>query len=344
MANNTTSNSTNTSDGTTAEDATSGDTTGDTGVSSDTGTTAQNTTQNDPAKNKKLSEIKMSEPLREMLNFELRLPGVYPGIKTNQFIWIPVADDFYDDMYSEILTEIGPSKYNRYSDFEEGRFYISRKTWTYDINNGVKTDLTVNPIPSIYSEYMKQQLEAERALDQAIIDATGGGGTGGGSLVQTTGTDTEETATIATHNYNDTSAASHIIGNSSANYAQDTASMTLQQFANIPHKYSFYYNNEVNPQPMWDLYKKRGYICGNCADLSRLFKCLCDVHGVKCFIYHGPSHYWNRVDVGGGTFKNVDWCTGKSTIGSRWNGGYTTNDAGLGTGAYKGSCTGQQRG
>ena len=334
----------NASDGATADGAVTGDTTGEITPMVNTGTTAQNTTgQNDPAKNKKLAELKMSEPMRELLNFELTLPGVYPGIKTNQFIWIPVSDTFYDDMYLDLLQEIGASKFNRYADFEEDRFYISRKTWTYDINEGVKTSLIVNPIPSMYSEYMKQQLEAERALDQAIIDAMGGG-VGGGSLVQTNGTDTEETATIATHDYNDTSKASHIIGDSNANYAQDTASMSLQQFANIPHKYSYYFNNEVEPQKMWELYRQRGWICGNCADLSRLFKCLCDVHGVACFIYHGPSHYWNRVDVGGGTFKNVDWCTGKSSIGSRWNGGYQTNDAGLGTGAFLGYCRGQHRG
>ena len=163
----------NTSDGTDAEGATNGDTSGGVTPMANSGMTAQNTTtQNDPAKNKKLAEIKMSEPMREMLNFELSLPGVYPGIKTNQFIWIPVSETFYDDMYAEILTEMGPSKFNRYSDFEKNRFYISKKQWTYDINNGVKTDLTVNPIPSMYSEYMKYQLEAERALDQAVIDAT----------------------------------------------------------------------------------------------------------------------------------------------------------------------------
>ena len=137
--------------------------------------------QNDPKKNKKLAELKMSEPMKDLLNFELVLPGVYPGIKTNQFIWIPVKNEFYDEMYQDIMEQIGPSKFNRYADFEKGRFYISKKTWEYDIENGVKTSLVVNPFPSMYSEYMKMQLEAERALDQAVIDASGGGGGNGGT-------------------------------------------------------------------------------------------------------------------------------------------------------------------
>ena len=160
----------NTSDGNVAADSTMSPSVGS------TNTAGATNSQNDPKKNRKLAELKMSEPLRELLNFELVLPGVYPGLKTNQFIWIPVKNDFYDEMYEEIMQVVGPSKFNRYSDFEKGRFYISKKTWEYDIENGVKTSLVVNPFPSMYSEYMKMQLEAERALDQAVIDATGGGG------------------------------------------------------------------------------------------------------------------------------------------------------------------------
>ena len=307
--------------------------------------TGQNVqTQNDPKKNKKLAELKMSEPMRELLNFELVLPGVYPGIKTNQFIWIPVKKDFYDEMYSDILMQIGPSKFNRYSDFEEGRFYISQRKWEYDIENGVKTSLTVNPIPSMYSEYMKMQLEAERALDQAIIDASSGGG-GGGSLVEAAGSDNTDTLSIATTDHNGAAAAAaKIIGNSSANYAQDTAGMNLQQLAQIPHKYSYYANNRVGPQKMWQLYQQRGWLCGNCADLSRMFKCLCDVHGIKCAIYHGPNHYWNLVDVGGGVFKDLDWCTNNATISGSYSGGYQTNSSGLAQGSKKGSCNGQENG
>lgn len=180
---------TNATNGTNATDSTTANTTG-TGTAGDisgtdtttgatgTDTQTQSTTQNDPAKNKRLAYLTMSEQLRSLFSFEMTLPGIYKGMHTNQFLWMDVADDFYDDFYSDIMENIGETKFNRYTGFKAGRFYIEKKEWKYDLKDGVKTTLTLNPIPSMYSEYMKDQLEAERALDQAVIDATGGGGGG----------------------------------------------------------------------------------------------------------------------------------------------------------------------
>ena len=297
------------------------------------GTTAGNVGQNDPKKNRKLAEIKMSEPLREFLDFELVLPGVYPGIKTNQFIWIPVQNSFYDEMYAEILEGIGPSKFNRYSDFEKGRFYISRKKWEYDIENGVKTSLTVNPIPSMYSEYMKMQLEAERALDQAIIDATKPKGNTGGS-VNVTGQDcnpedTSESDTWADHRCNPprcTEASKAIHGNSSRSYARDTAahngsSRELVEYVGSRCKYEYingsaygdnpksYGGKELGanrcPEAMWNSEP----VTGNCANFARMLKCILDVNGYQSIICHIPGHFYNAIWENGG-WTVCDLCNG----------------------------------
>lgn len=181
MTETTATNGTNATDATTTNTTgtgTAGDTTGTDATTGATGagTQTQATTQNDPAKNKRLAYLTMSEQLRSLFSFEMTLPGTYKGMHTNQFLWMDVEDDFYDDFYSEIMENIGETKFNRYTGFKKGRFYIEKKEWKYDLKDGVKTTLTLNPIPSMYSEYMKDQLEAERALDQAVIDATGGGG------------------------------------------------------------------------------------------------------------------------------------------------------------------------
>ena len=277
-------------------------------------TTAQNTVgQNDPAKNKKLAEIKMAEPLREYFSFELSLPGVYPGIKTNQFIWIPVSETFYDDMYSEIMTEIGPSKFNRYAGFEKDRFYISKKQWTYDINNGVKTSLTVNPFPSMYSEYMKYQLEAERALDQAIIDATRGQGSAAQGINATgedcNPSDGTESNTWAGHRCKPpkcTASSKVIHGNSSRQYAKDTAahntsSKDLVTYVKSQCKYELYSDNPKGekrcPEAMWTGERP---IRGNCADFARLLKCILDVNGYQSIICHIPLHFYNAIWENGG--------------------------------------------
>jgi len=49
----------------------------------------------------------------------------------------------------------------------------------------------------------------------------------------------------------------------------------------------------------------------NCADISRLVKCLCDVHGTKCGIRHAYHHYYNLVEVNGKTYR-FDCCFGSS--------------------------------
>ena len=172
-------NDTNGSDGSTADNNTTDNTT-DSDSTTDTTQQEQQkaTTQNDPEKNRKLAEVTMVESLRDLMSFNFTLPGIYKGMHTNQFLWLDLADDFYDDFYGEIMDIIGEHKLNRYSGFKENRFYIQKKTWTYNLKDGVTTELEVNPFPSPYSEYIKYQLEAEKALDQAVIDATGGGGGG----------------------------------------------------------------------------------------------------------------------------------------------------------------------
>lgn len=295
-------------------------------VSEDTPTTqgsiADGIGQNDPKKNRKLAELKMSEPLRDLLTFEFMLPGIYPGVKTNQFMWVPVQDSFYDDMYCDVMEEIGACKFNRYSPFEKGKFYISKKKWEYDIENGVKTSFTVNPFPSMYSEYMKMQLEAERALDQAIIDATKG--KRGGGLVNATGQDcnpedTTESDTWADHRCNPprcTEKSKAVHGNSSRTYATDTAphntsSKDLVEF--VKSKVSYEYVNGAAygdnpkeyggvamgeqrcPEAIWTTAHK-----GNCANLARLLKCILDVNGYQSIICHIPGHFYNAIWENGG--------------------------------------------
>jgi hypothetical protein len=277
-----------------------------------TGTVANNVGQNDPKKNRKLAELKMSEPLRELLTFDFVLPGVYPGIKTNQFIWVPVKDDFYDEMYAEILEEMGPNKFNRYAGFEKGRFYISKKKWEYDIENGVKTSLTVNPIPSMYSEYMKMQLEAERALDQAIIDATkpkGGGVTTNASGVDCDPNDSYNSGHWAQHRCKPpkcTESSKMTRGNSSRQYAKDTAahngsSRELVEYVSSQVQYELYGDNPKGesrcPEMMWTGDRP---IRGNCADFARLLKCILDVNGYQSMICHIPKHYYNAIWENGG--------------------------------------------
>lgn len=143
------------------------------------------------------------------------------------------------------------------------------------------------------------------------------GGEGGG-LTQVSGND----CTGGAMQTNQLSAASFDIdkcggntkiGNSSANYATDTANMSakdalmdLWRRAKYGRRCdgTYYDDNEKCPQAMW---KKTGRICGNCADFSRLVKCLGEVHGLKVGIRHAYHHYYNLIELNGHVYR-FDCC------------------------------------
>lgn len=148
----------------------------------------------------------------------------------------------------------------------------------------------------------------------------------GGSLVQLDGNDCEGGAgTIGNPKYHtnkisaysfdiNTCGGNTKIGNSNANYARDTANMSGKEAildARTRFKYGrsmtsdqIYHDNVRCPQEMWT---KTGRFWGNCADISRLIKCIGDVHGIKVGIKHMYNHYYNLIEVNGKTYR-FDCC------------------------------------
>ena len=285
--------------------------------------TADNVSQNDPEKNKKLAEITMSEQLRDTYGFTLTVPRTFIGIHTNQWFYMEVNDDFYEKNYPAIIKVIADEKFGRFAGFRKGRFFIDKVVERGGID-GFTTELTLNPIAPSLAHYSKMQQEATKALIEAINKENWGTG-GGGGLTQTNGSDCgEDISTWAPSNWGPEGfekGAAMIIGNSSANYATETANMTAEQaIKSINHSYSGYYNNRTCPAQLWESYPN---ISCNCADFARLVKCICDVHGQKCTIHHGSSHYWNYVYING-NWESVDLCTPNN---NSWD-GHPRNSAG----------------
>lgn len=313
-------------------DATTLDTTSTDGTENSDSTTTQ-TAVNDPVKNRKTAYITMAENTRKLMDFTVKFPGTVKGLHTNMFCWIPVDDDFYDDFFGDIASVLGNTKFARYAGFEKGRFYIEGVKTSFSVDDGINTELTLNPFASGYSEYMKMQQEAEQALESALSDNGSGSssssGTGAG-LTTANGQDCSgDISSWAPSSWGDSyfeSCAKKIIGNSSANYAKDTANMTAEAaIKSIHHSYSGYPNNRTCPQKLWNNYPN---ISCNCADWARLVKCICDVHGVKCAIYHshlGCGHYWNYVYINN-KWESVDLCTSRN--GYWKGGGHLRNTAG----------------
>lgn len=302
------------SEGTEADDDSA--TTDTTELSTSTDSTAENVAVNDPEKNKKLAEITISEKIRETYNLELNIPKILKGIHTNQYFFMDVSDEFYEKNYGTIAKTIADKKFGRYAGFEKGRFFIENVEYWGGID-GTGMKLTLNPLPNNYSQYMKAQQDAEKALIDALTQ--GSGGAAGGGLVTMNGDDCTDTFTLATTTYDITKTANHMIGNSSANYAQDTASMSGKEaLMTIYNKFSYsgYPNNRTCPQKMWH---SNCAVSSNCADISRLCMCVGQVHGLTIGIHHMYNHYYNLIQIDGKTYRFDCCCKNGSYRGETTN-------------------------
>ena len=143
--------------------------------------TNENVGGNDPAKNKKLAEITIAEQLRETYQLKLKIPKIFKKINTNQFFFIELSDQFYETNYPDIISVIADEKYGRFAGFEKGRFFID-KVVEYGGIDGFGTELTINPIPKSLGEYTRKQLEAEKALMEAVLEESSTGNGGGNAM------------------------------------------------------------------------------------------------------------------------------------------------------------------
>lgn len=216
--------------------------------------TAENVSENDPEKNKKLAEITMSEQIRDTYQLTVRIPKAFMGIHTNQFFFMELSDQFYEHNYPDIVKVIADKKYARFAGFEKGRFFIDKIVEKGGID-GWSTELTLNPIPPSLAVYSKLQQEATKALITAVTDEaaiSGGGVNTGTGNANFAGLD-EIYSIAATFNYG----------------GQGTG---------------------LSPEKAWELYEGgcRTFDCYDCSNW--LFYCL-RAKGIPCQIIQGSSPY-----------------------------------------------------
>ena len=154
---------------------------------------------------------------------------------------------------------------------------------------------------------------------------------GGGGLVEVSGNDCVETNPISSYSWDiDACYGNKKIGDSNANYAQDTKNMSAKQaIQDLYRRFKYpkrgYYNNRTCPKRAWN---KSGTVSVNCADISRLVKALGEVHGLKVGIHHWSSgrygHYFNLIEVNGKVYR-FDCCFSSGYTSSTY-GGYLCNN------------------
>lgn len=167
---------------------------------------------------------------------------------------------------------------------------------------------------------------------QKATTTTGSADTTGSGLTQLSGNDCTDTWSLSAYgNDIDTCKGNTKIGNSSANYATDTANMTAKEalldvYRRFKYPSNGYPNNRYCPRSVW---KKSGTISCNCADIARLVKCIGEVHGLKVGIKHvsngSHGHYFNLIEINGKTYR-FDCCFQSSGyVSSTYGGGLCNN-------------------
>ena len=270
--------------------------------------TNENVGGNDPAKNKKLAEITIAEQIRDTYQLKLRIPKIFKEIHTNQFFFIELSDQFYESNYETLVTPIAEEKYGRFAGFKKGRFFIDKIVEKGGID-GFSTELTLNPLAKNLGEYARMQMEAEKALMEAILDENRGSGSSTGTPANVSGNDCNPSDGTESHNWAGhrcsppkcTEVSKTIHGNSSRQYATDTAahngsSQELVEWVHSQCRYEKYPDNPYGekrcPEAMWTGGRP---IRGNCADYARMLKCILDVNGYQSIICHIPNHFYNAI-------------------------------------------------
>jgi peptidoglycan hydrolase-like protein with peptidoglycan-binding domain len=176
---------------------------------------------------------------------------------------------------------------------------------------GLKLELSLDGMP-----------DDEFEVNPVKVEASSGGGSG--KLVSMSNQDCNpedqtESDTWADHRCNPprcTAKSKIAHGNSSAQYARDTASHNssareLVEFVKSKVHYEYINGNLYGDNPKSKYGRELGAKrcpdaiwttahMGNCANLARLLKVVCDVNNYKCIICHIPGHFYNAIWENGG--------------------------------------------
>lgn len=118
----------------------------------------------------------MSNSIRDLLSFEIKLPLNHPIFKqlhTNQMLWTELPGDFQLENLEKIFNIFGEATYkvNRGVKYRENRWYVEKMNIKCD-SNGLFATLTLNPFPSSYSTYSNAVKQYEEAYNQAFKATT----------------------------------------------------------------------------------------------------------------------------------------------------------------------------
>lgn len=263
----------------------------------------------------------MSESIRSLLSFEIKLPlnhTMFKELHTNQFLWTQLPPEFKLGNLEKIF-KLMPTAYrfNRGVSYVENRGYVEKVVTKMD-SNGLFATITLNPFPSSYSVYsnaVKGYIDAYNQAFKQQNNNTSGTSTSTGTGQARLGKDSTDTNSMACKrgaSYGDAGTGGNYDSCAQKGYAQQGRKyydwarkyndpISLAKALAKRFSYEGYSgNHDANAEVT---HNNGGTIHCNCYDACRLVKCCFDAAGLDCIVVTGTiykgGHGWNSVKYNG---------------------------------------------
>ena len=249
--------------------------------------------------------------INEYLSLKMTLPLGNPALKnvhTNQFLWYDLPENFKLEYIKKISNELQNTK-TRFSQYEEGRWYINGVTIKNDKSN-FEMDLDLSPFASSLTKYRDEYLSFVKAYNDAHKNTTSSSSsstdttksTGNSSLKGGEGTFIDDKVKEICGNETDELKKAKLIHNhikSKQHYSSYSCS-----------KYS---SAET-------CYKNITHL--NCADMARLTRAMMASAGLTCTVvhcWHGVGHFWVVLTINGTKYASDNASTATREFDYYWD-------------------------
>lgn len=256
---------------------------------------------------------KMQESVRDLTKLTIKLPLGNPSLKyvhTNQWLFTDLPKEFYLTNLAPLMNALNGT-YNRFSGFQENRWYIEGVTINND-GTSATIELNVNPMASSLSTYTEANNKSKEDYVSAVNNNTNNVTTK--EKTSKKSTTLNEKGLPKLYNVKKTTGSTKW-SKSDQEYIIKVVAAALKKagYPQNPVKQAYwvhdYYriNHVYHGYPCMKKYKENGYsfqrvwnIKGhNCGDgavtIKAMFQCL----GLKPVIMNGHNHFWVRVNING---------------------------------------------
>ena len=229
----------------------------------------------------------INKSIHDLLSLKLTIPLGNPNLKhvhTNQFLWYDLPSEFKLEYLKTIFDSMN-STHNRFSTYEEGKWYIEGLTIH---NDGKKftMDLELNPFASSLTSYRDEYQSFVKAYQDWENQVTSEDGTAGIKSTSNSSLAGGQGETID-------NLVREICGNETNELEK---AKLIDRWLNQNLTYKRYCCGKYGTDAE-KAYNNRGAL--NCGDTAMLTVAMMRSAGLTADVVWAPGHFWTRIKIGG---------------------------------------------